>query len=160
LNFVAHRYNFADETPINRKYFDEVLNKAVSKDTANIMTHVTGVDFNSLYPSSYSSIKSNKIPYTNGRLLMPGDFKEYILDKQKMKNIIRMREELFIIKVKRGIPKSIYNKFIEFPLIIGNVTYDQQRKLTQLLTTMGKYMLFNNHYLWFLIDRCGFEIDE
>jgi hypothetical protein len=105
LSFVAHRYNFACQTPINRIYFYEVLNKAVSKDTTNIMTHVCGVDFNSLYPSAYSSIKSNKIPYAGGRLLMLGDFKEYILDKQKMKNIIKMRQELFIVKVKGSIPK-------------------------------------------------------
>jgi hypothetical protein len=52
LSFVAQRYNFAGETQINRIFFDEVLNKAISKDTTNVMTHVCGVDFNSLYPSA------------------------------------------------------------------------------------------------------------
>jgi hypothetical protein len=91
---------------------------------------------------------------------MPGDFKEYILDKQKMKNIIWMRQELFIVKAKGGIPRSIFCEFIEFPPIIRNIMCVHQKKLTQLLTTMGKYMIFNNYYLWFLIDRCGFEIDD
>jgi hypothetical protein len=112
LSFATHRYNFAEETQINRKYFDEVLNKEISKDIVNIMTHVGGVDLNSLYPSAYTSINSNKIPYTGGRLLIPGDFKEYILDKQKMKNITKMRQELFIVKVEGGIPKNLYNEFI------------------------------------------------
>jgi hypothetical protein len=75
-----------------------------------------------------------------------------------MKNIINIRQELFIVKVKGGIPKSMFSEFIEFPPVIRNIACDHQRKLTQLLTIMGKYMIFNNYYLWFLIDKCVFEI--
>jgi hypothetical protein len=34
------------------------------------------------------------------------------------------------------------------------------RKLTQLMNTNNEYMTFNNYYLWFLIDTCGFEIED
>ena len=45
------------------------------------MTHVCGTDFNSLYPSSFSSIVNPNIAYTGGRMYMPGrllSFKEYV----------------------------------------------------------------------------------
>jgi hypothetical protein len=64
------------------EFYHVDINKTVSKDTRNIMTDVAGVELNSLYPSVYNSIKSNKIPYTKGRLLIPGDFKKYILGRR------------------------------------------------------------------------------
>jgi hypothetical protein len=71
-SFVSHRYNIAVETHINRLIHDIDNHRVISKDTEYIMIHVCGVDFNSLYPSAYSSYKTNKIAYTGGRLLMPG----------------------------------------------------------------------------------------
>jgi hypothetical protein len=85
------------------------------------MTHVCGVDFNSLYPSAYSSYKTNKIAYTNGRLLMTGGVKFYTIEKNRITQTIQSREELFIVSVKGRIPEEWYNKFLEFPPIFRNL---------------------------------------
>ena len=47
------------------------------KDTENIITHCVGLDFNSLYPSSYSSIQHPFIEYTVGKIYMPGRVLKY-----------------------------------------------------------------------------------
>jgi hypothetical protein len=36
----------------------------------------------------------------------------------------------------------------------------KERKLTQLLNTNDEYMVFSNYYLWFLMDRYYFVIDD
>jgi hypothetical protein len=118
------------------------------------------VDFNSLYPSAYSSYKTNKIAYTDGRLLMPGGVKLYTIDKNRIAQIIQSREELFIVSVKGRIPEEWYNKFLEFPPIFRNLMVGKQKKLTQLLSTMGQFMTFNNYYLWYLIDYCHFVVED
>jgi hypothetical protein len=53
-------------------------------NTENILTHITGVDFNTLYPSPYSSIPNEMIGYTGNKMMIPGNLKEYITDKQRM----------------------------------------------------------------------------
>jgi hypothetical protein len=70
------------------------------KDTENIITHVCYVDFNSLYPYAYSSIKTNKIAYRDSRVLMPGSVKFYTINKNKITSIIQSREELFMVGVR------------------------------------------------------------
>ena len=55
LSNVMHRRNIRGETHINRLHYDIETNKVISRDTPNIVTHVIGDDFNSLYPSSFSS---------------------------------------------------------------------------------------------------------
>jgi hypothetical protein len=97
------------------------------------MTHACGVDFNSLYPSAYNSIKTNKIAYTDGRLFIPGGVKLYTIDKNRIVQIIQSREELFIISVKGRIPEEWYNKFLEFPPIFSNLMVGKQKKLTQIV---------------------------
>jgi hypothetical protein len=57
LSNVLHRINISGETKINKFKFDMENNKVISYDTENIMTHVQGIDFNSLYPSGSASIK-------------------------------------------------------------------------------------------------------
>jgi hypothetical protein len=52
---VMHRVNIAGETKVN--HFSIEDDHVISKDTENIMTHVMGVDFNSLYPFSMGSIR-------------------------------------------------------------------------------------------------------
>jgi hypothetical protein len=71
LSNVWHRRNIAGETKINHLYYEK--NKVVSRDSENIMTHVIGTDFNSLYPSAYGSIRTPWNPYDNGVMYMPGD---------------------------------------------------------------------------------------
>jgi hypothetical protein len=36
----------------------------------------------------------------------------------------------------------------------------KQKKLTQLLSTMGQFMTFNNYYLWYLMDYCHFVVED
>ena len=36
----------------------------------------------------------------------------------------------------------------------------REKKLTQLLSTNNEYMTFSSYYLWFLMDRCHFIIDD
>jgi hypothetical protein len=93
-SFDSHRYNIAGETHINKLIYDMDNHRIISKETENIMTHVCGVDFISVYPSAYGSIKTNNIAYTDGRLLTPGGVKLYTIDKNKIVQIIQSREEL------------------------------------------------------------------
>ena len=72
LSNVMHRVNIKGETKINKFKYDEENKTVVSYNTDNIMTHVLGVDFNSLYPSSYSSNENVNNPYTGGKMFMPG----------------------------------------------------------------------------------------
>jgi hypothetical protein len=85
LSYVMHRRNIAGETPIN--YFETDSNNQIhSIDTDNIMTHVTGLDFNSLYPSAFSSIESKNNPYKE--MYMPGRVKLVSYDKDYALSVI------------------------------------------------------------------------
>jgi hypothetical protein len=77
------------------------------------------------------------IGYTGNKMLMPGNLKEYITDKQRILNIIFTKKELFAVTLKGGIPKAHWNEFINYAPIIRNKR--KQKKLTQLMTTMGHY---------------------
>jgi hypothetical protein len=73
---------------------------------------------------------------------MPGNFKEYITDKQRIL-IISAKKELFVVTLKGGIPNEWWNEFINYDPIIRNIeigndkSKKKQKKLTQLMTTMG-----------------------
>jgi phage tail tube protein FII len=54
LSNVWHRSNVVGETYINYLKYDKEKRKVYSIDTENVVTHITGVDFNALYPSAYS----------------------------------------------------------------------------------------------------------
>jgi hypothetical protein len=94
------------------------------------------------------------------------DFKEYIKDKQRMLDIINEKKELFVVTLKGGIPEERWNDFINYAPIIRNIeigngrSKKKQTKLTQLMATTGKFMPFSNYYLWYLIDRFGFVIED
>jgi hypothetical protein len=86
------------------------------------------------------------IGYTGNKMLIAGNFKEHITDKQRMLDIINEKKELFVVTLKRDIPEVRWNEFINYaPTIrnieIGNSKFKKkQTKLTQLMTTMGKFM--------------------
>jgi hypothetical protein len=162
-------------------------------DRNYVITHIIGIDFNSLYPSSFSGLKHPFNKYTNNILYMPG-YTKFSLKVSKGKTeeekkeieknilkIINKKRELFIVSLKGHCVDL--NKVINFPPIIRNVdiktdketigetTYNYMidnnmstntkvRKLTQLTDTHDKFMVFSSYYLWFLIDTCGFVIDE
>jgi hypothetical protein len=54
-------------------------------------------------------------------MLTPGNFKEYITDKQRMLDIISVKKELFIVTLKGGIPEDRWNEFINYAPIITNI---------------------------------------
>jgi hypothetical protein len=66
------------------------------------------VDFNALYPSAYGSILNLMIEYTGNKMLMPGNLKEYIKDKQRILDIIFAKKELFEVTLKGGIPEGVH----------------------------------------------------
>jgi hypothetical protein len=106
------------------------------------------------------------ICYTGNKILIPGNFKEYTSDKQSMLDIINEKKELFVVTLKGGIPEERWNEFINYAPIIRNIEIGngrskrKQTKLTQLITKMGLYLSFSSYYLWYLIDRFGFVIDD
>jgi hypothetical protein len=89
-----------------------------STNTENTVIYITGVDFNALYPSAYSSIPNEMIKYTGNKMLTPGNFKEYITDKQSILYFISAKKELFVVTLKGGIPEERWNEFINYTSII------------------------------------------
>jgi hypothetical protein len=90
------------------------------------------------------------IGYTGNKMLIPGNFKEYNTDKQRMLDIINEKKELFVVTLKGGIPEELWNDFINYVFIIrnfeigNNKSKKKQKKLTQLMITMGLYMPFSS----------------
>jgi hypothetical protein len=178
LTNVMHRVNIAGETHISKFRYKSKDKKVISQLTEYVVTHILGIDFNSLYPSVMASIQNLLIRYTGGILYMPGRFKERILDPVRMKEIVEDEQELFFVSVKAHFPEELYDELINFaPIIrpyftveyIDNAASTQsgamksstkgERKLTQLLSTMGEFQTFYSYYLWMLIDL-GLVIDE
>ncbi|KAA6377551.1 MAG: hypothetical protein EZS28_026922, partial [Streblomastix strix] len=182
LAAVFHRENIAGKTHINELTYDEQSNKVISQDNENVTTHVFALDGNSLYPSSYSSVKNENIPFTDNRMYMAGRSKFYSEKPYMIKNCIDWRKEIFVAKVKGYLPKSEYNNLLALPPIVRNIEIENKeevigeymysqaqkhslpmtkkdRKLTTLLDTNGQFMVFNNYYLWLLIDL-GFIITD
>jgi hypothetical protein len=114
LSNVWYSSNITGETHISYFTYDYINKKVYSTNTENIVTHITGVDFNALYPSAYSSIPNELIEYTGNKMLMPGNLKEYITDKQRILNIISAKKELFVVTLKGGIPEERWNEFINY----------------------------------------------
>jgi hypothetical protein len=165
-NNVWHRSNIAGETHISFLTYNNINKKVCSTNTENVVTHITGVDFNARYPSAYSSIPNEMIEYTGNKMLMAGNFKEYSTDKQRMLDIISAKKELFVVTLKGGIREEWCNEFINYTPIIRNIeignykSKKKQKKLTQLMTTMGLFIPFSSYHLLYLIDRFGFVIDD
>jgi hypothetical protein len=61
---------------------------------------ILGIDFNSLYPSSYSSKYHPFNPYTNGIMYIPGPLKRVIKNQEEALKIINERNEIFSVDVK------------------------------------------------------------
>jgi hypothetical protein len=75
LSNVWHRSNIDNETFISYLTYDFINKKVYSTDTKNLITHILGLDFNALHPSTYSSILNLMIGYTGNKMLMPGNLK-------------------------------------------------------------------------------------
>jgi hypothetical protein len=59
LSNIQNRYNIRGVTTI--KKLDYIDGKIKIIDTNNIVSHCIGIDFNNLYPSSFSSARQNLI---------------------------------------------------------------------------------------------------
>jgi hypothetical protein len=121
LSNVLQRSNIAGETHISFLTYDYINKNVHSTNAENIDTHITGVDFNALYPSVYSSIPNEMIEYTGNKMLIPGNLKEYITDKQRMLDIISTKKELFVVTLKGSIPEEWWNEFINYAPIIRKI---------------------------------------
>jgi hypothetical protein len=83
-----------------------------------------------------------------------------------MLDIINEKKELFVVTLKGGILQVRWKEFINYGPIIRNIEIGngrfkkKQTKLTQLMTTIDKFMTFSSYYLWYLIDRFGFVFDD
>jgi len=91
LSNVFHRENIKGETKINKFFWNREKKCYEDRDTENIVTHVCGIDFNSLYPSCYSSAPHNFIKmmgYEESKFYMPGSVIEEIQDKEHIMEII------------------------------------------------------------------------
>ena len=133
LSNIQHRVNLAGITRINKLYYDLKTNTIYDKDTDHVMTHYMGVDFNSLYPSAFSSTQHEFIPYTNRKMYMPGCITNtYKCDSEKIKkialDIISKKNRLFIVVVRGHIPKEHLNKFINFLPIFRNIEITTDEK--------------------------------
>ncbi|KAA6387654.1 MAG: hypothetical protein EZS28_016818 [Streblomastix strix] len=72
LSNVMHRVNRSGIDFIKRIQYDKVNKKVTVLTTDHRITHVVGVDFNSLYPSVMSSEPHQFIKYTNVKMYMSG----------------------------------------------------------------------------------------
>jgi hypothetical protein len=122
-----------------------------------------------------------KLSYLEKPIPLPASFLYTIADKEKIRAYISARNECFFVSVKGRC--AVNEETINFPPIIRNVTIktdketigeytynymkannvktdQEERKLTQLLNTHGEFQVFYSTYLYFLIDRCGFVIED
>jgi hypothetical protein len=66
---------------------------------------------------------------------------------------INKKKELFVVTLKGNIPKERWNEFINYVPIIRNIEIGndkskrKQKRLIQLMTTMGLYIPFSSYYL-------------
>ncbi|KAA6356345.1 MAG: hypothetical protein EZS28_048128, partial [Streblomastix strix] len=134
LSNVMHRVNRSGIDFIKRLWYDKDNKKVTVLTTDHRITHVVGVDFNSLYPSVMSSEQHKFIKYTGGKMYMCGSQTGKIMgDDDHSKQIIlriinsnkRFTQEgtLFIAEVKGHIDQNYLNDFINFPPILRNYEF-------------------------------------
>ncbi|KAA6395856.1 MAG: hypothetical protein EZS28_008616 [Streblomastix strix] len=115
---------------IKRIQYDKDAKKVTVLTTDHRITHVVGVDFNSLYPSVMSSEPHKFIKYA-GSLDSKG-----VYTGEKMYKFTA-DGQLFIAEVKGPIQKNYLNDFINFPPILRNYEFTTEER------TIGSYMF--NH---------------
>jgi hypothetical protein len=158
LTNVGHRFNYAGITKINKLSYKD--KHVYSTDTENTMTHITGCDWSSLYPSAFSGNTHPFIPYTGHKLYMPGyqlklysketpegDRALWAHNKQEMLKIINNPDRTeceheptidrlpwFVAVVKGHIPEEYINDYINFPPIIKKLDIETSENV------IGKFM--------------------
>jgi hypothetical protein len=136
LSNVHNRKNLkGTDTIKNLVYMDDKVNII---DTKNIITHIIGIDFNSLYQSSYSSKPHPFNPYTDGIIYTLGRVKQVIKNEEEARKIIEERKEIFSVDVKGHIDPKFLNEVVRFPPIFMNV--DIKTNKENIGETMFEYM--------------------
>jgi hypothetical protein len=79
------------------EYTDDKVNII---NTNNLLTHIIGINFNSLYLSSYSSLSHPFNPYTGGIMYMPGPLKKVIKNEEKALRVINEGKEISLLMLK------------------------------------------------------------
>ncbi|KAA6378313.1 MAG: hypothetical protein EZS28_026160, partial [Streblomastix strix] len=134
LSNVMHRVNRSGIDFIKRLWYDKDNKKVTVLTTDHRITHVVGVDFNSLYPSVMSSEPHKFIKYTNGKMYMCGSQTGKIIgnddhSKQTIQRLINSKKrftengQLFIAEVKGHIDQNYINDYINFPPILRNYEF-------------------------------------
>jgi hypothetical protein len=83
-----------------------------------------------------------------------------------MWDIINEKKEPFVVTVKGEIPEIRLKEFISYTPIIRNIEIrnckckNKQTKLTQLMTTTGKFMIFSSPFSALLSIMSVFHINE
>jgi hypothetical protein len=85
LSIVHNRRNIAGEDMINRLKIDPPGRIHKWTNPAGLISHVIGVDFNSLYPTAFSSAK---LDYLDAPLRLPAYFRNTITDKNQIRKFI------------------------------------------------------------------------
>jgi hypothetical protein len=149
LSNVGHRLNYAGITHINKLSFQD--GQVFSQDNDNVMTHITGCDFSSLYPSVFSSNPHPFNPYTKHKMYMPGyQLKRYNPENSSLKERLDVinnpsrfectdqsivdKLPYFVAVIKGHVDNDFINDFINFPPIIKKL------EVTTDTNTISKYM--------------------
>jgi hypothetical protein len=149
--------SFYHKTEIKKIIYNEEIDDIdviPSSEIPTIMSHVIGVDFNNLYPLSYSSIKHPSNPYTDNIMYMPGLLKFQAKNKKEILKIINEGKELFVCSVNGQIPKSKWNiptlgaisettNVVNYQPIIRNIEILTNEETIGI--TMYNYMKENNY---------------
>ena len=153
LSIAMNRVNIKGESTVKHLRWNDEYKMVKAYSTDYIITHVCGVDFNSLYPSSYSSEPNKNNPYTNHIMYMPGSITGYFLcdNEKKKKRALRTIHskdrftkdgQLFVATVKGHIDEKYLNDFINFAPIFRSL------EVTTNKDTIGEYMynyMVSNH---------------
>ena len=152
LSLVMHRLNLRGITHINKFRYDPDIGEVISYNTSHLISHIIGVDFNSLYPSVFSSKYHEFNPYHGHIMYMPGyEINRYECYDNEGKrnekvykacyNIIHSKhrfypnpEFIFRAKVILECPTEKINDFIDFPPVFRNFDIKNNEE------TLGSYM--------------------
>ncbi|KAA6387680.1 MAG: hypothetical protein EZS28_016796 [Streblomastix strix] len=145
LSNVMHRVNRSGIDFIKRIQFDKDNKKVSVLTTDHRITHVVGVDFNSLYPNVMSSEPHQFIRNTNCKMYMCGS--------QTGK----------IIEVKGHIVENYINDFINFPPILRNYEFTTDERTiddVKQIVLFNRHDQFNSFIKEFTKDRIEAKLDE
>ena len=133
LSNVLNRVNIAGESKVVKFGFDKSKYDVTYRKTDNVVKQIVGLDFNSLYPSAFASVKHPCIPYTGGVMYMAGRLEEYYevtteQQRQMALKLINDKNDLFVVVVKGSIPASKRDYCANLPPIFRSIDITTHRE--------------------------------